>query len=188
MDPWLKKQRGPHQRTNTDSSPSPLDHLNPFSKQLNTQPTNQPSTPQNSLAGHVGSNDVDDLCLATDTALALQDPVTRAPLLDAARVGVVGGSHGGFLGAHAIAARPEVFKVAALRNPVTNIAAMVCEEEEEKGRKWHMHTWKSFLVCLRRRGGGGGRASLLVCVLAARTLRGAFFSSPTTWSVPDWAD
>lgn len=44
--------------------------------------------------------------------------------LDKMRVGIVGGSHGGFLGAHAVAQHPDLFRVAALRNPVTNIASM----------------------------------------------------------------
>lgn len=81
--------------------------------------------PPHSLAGKVGTNDVEDLYLATRAALELKDPTTQQPLADAARVGIVGGSHGGFLGAHAIGAHPELFKAAALRNPVTNIASMV---------------------------------------------------------------
>lgn len=73
-----------------------------------------------SLPGHVGTQDVADVLAATKTALALEPEA-----LDAARVGVVGGSHGGFLGAHLTAQHPDVFKVTALRNPVTNIASMV---------------------------------------------------------------
>ena len=38
---------------------------------------------------------------------------------------VVGGSHGGFLGAHLIGQHPEMFKCAVLRNPVTDVASMV---------------------------------------------------------------
>ena len=73
-----------------------------------------------SLPGRVGTQDVADVLAATKTALALEPEA-----LDPARVGVLGGSHGGFLGAHLTAQHPDVFKVAALRNPVTNIATMV---------------------------------------------------------------
>uniref|UniRef100_A0A7S0SJ49 Peptidase S9 prolyl oligopeptidase catalytic domain-containing protein n=1 Tax=Mantoniella antarctica TaxID=81844 RepID=A0A7S0SJ49_9CHLO len=38
---------------------------------------------------------------------------------------VVGGSHGGFLGAHLIGQAPDMFRCAVLRNPVTDIASMV---------------------------------------------------------------
>jgi dipeptidyl aminopeptidase/acylaminoacyl peptidase len=40
--------------------------------------------------------------------------------IDEKRVGVVGGSHGGFLGSHLIG-RTKKFRAAALRNPVTSI-------------------------------------------------------------------
>lgn len=73
-----------------------------------------------SLPGRIGTQDVADVVAATKMALALEPEA-----LDPARVGVVGGSHGGFLGAHLTAQHPELFKVAALRNPVTNIASMV---------------------------------------------------------------
>lgn len=73
-----------------------------------------------SLPGQVGTQDVADVLAATKVALSLEPEA-----LDPARVGVVGGSHGGFLGAHLTAQHPDVFKVTALRNPVTNIASMV---------------------------------------------------------------
>lgn len=73
-----------------------------------------------SLPGNIGTRDVADVLAATKAALALEPDA-----LDPTRVGVVGGSHGGFLGAHLTAQHPDVFKAAALRNPVTNIASMV---------------------------------------------------------------
>jgi len=97
----------------------------------------------NSLPGKIGEQDVADVILATRTALAILNQQGAAggatggengggggpaplpsPLLDRGRVAVVGGSHGGFLGAHLIGQHPGLFKVAALRNPVTNIPAM----------------------------------------------------------------
>lgn len=73
-----------------------------------------------SLPGNIGTNDVADVVSATKAALE-----SKSDRLDSERIGVVGGSHGGFLGAHLTAQHPEIFKVAALRNPVTNIASMV---------------------------------------------------------------
>lgn len=78
------------------------------------------TTALESLPGRVGAQDVGDVLAATKAALALEPDA-----LDPTRVGVVGGSHGGFLGAHLTAQHPDVFKVTALRNPVTNIASMV---------------------------------------------------------------
>lgn len=78
------------------------------------------TTALESLPGRIGTQDVADVLAATKAALALEPEA-----LDPTRVGVLGGSHGGFLGAHMSAQHPDVFKVAALRNPVTNVAAMV---------------------------------------------------------------
>lgn len=72
------------------------------------------TTALESLPGRVGTQDVADVVAATKAALALEPEA-----LDPSKVGVVGGSHGGFLGAHLTAQRPEIFKAAALRNPVS---------------------------------------------------------------------
>ncbi len=46
-------------------------------------------------------------------------------LVDPARVSIVGGSHGGFLTGHLLGQHPDLFRCGVMRNPVTNIAAMV---------------------------------------------------------------
>ena len=71
------------------------------------------TTALESLPGRIGTQDVEDVVAATKAALDLEPEA-----LDPSKVGVVGGSHGGFLGAHLTAQHPEIFKVAALRNPV----------------------------------------------------------------------
>ncbi len=72
-----------------------------------------------SLAGNIGDQDVKDVVHLTNHVLEeFKDK------LDASKVGVCGGSHGGFLAGHLIGQHPELFKVAAMRNPVTNIATM----------------------------------------------------------------
>jgi dipeptidyl aminopeptidase/acylaminoacyl peptidase len=45
--------------------------------------------------------------------------------VDSARVGVIGGSHGGFLTGHLIGQHPEMFSAAVMRNPVTDISTMI---------------------------------------------------------------
>ena len=70
-----------------------------------------------SLPGNAGNLDVKDLVHAVET-------VVDAGWVDGNRVGICGGSHGGFLASHCIGQFPELFKVAAMRNPVTNIATM----------------------------------------------------------------
>lgn len=69
------------------------------------------------LPGNVGSMDVEDVKTATDKVAGIYN-------IDRERIGVCGGSHGGFLSGHMVGQYPEVYKVAAMRNPVTNIATM----------------------------------------------------------------
>ena len=71
-----------------------------------------------SLLGKIGANDVEDLWIAINHALSLPS------LLDGSKVGIIGGSHGGFLSSHMCGQRPSYFKFCCLRNPVTNIPAM----------------------------------------------------------------
>ncbi|KAL7521562.1 hypothetical protein ACHAWX_006982 [Stephanocyclus meneghinianus] len=71
-----------------------------------------------SLAGNAGSLDVLDVVAATRAVIEMG-------FVDPDRVGVCGGSHGGFLAGHLIGQHPNLFKVAAMRNPCTNIASMV---------------------------------------------------------------
>jgi acylaminoacyl-peptidase len=71
-----------------------------------------------SLAGDAGDLDVRDCVHATKHVLDL------FPNIDPERVGICGGSHGGYLAGHCIGQFPELFKVSAMRNPVTNIATM----------------------------------------------------------------
>lgn len=73
-----------------------------------------------SLPGNCGTLDVNDVVFATRTVLQ-----SNNYNLDPQRVGICGGSHGGFLSAHCIGQHPDLFRVAAMRNPVTNVATMV---------------------------------------------------------------
>ena len=73
-----------------------------------------------SLCGSIGTNDVSDMMRALEDTLA-----SHKDLIDPAKLCVVGGSHGGFLTGHLIGQHPDTFRAAALRNPVTNIPAMV---------------------------------------------------------------
>jgi acylaminoacyl-peptidase len=59
-----------------------------------------------------------NLLLATKSVLKKED-------VDESRVGICGGSHGGFLAGHMISKYSDLFKVAAMRNPVTNVASLV---------------------------------------------------------------
>ena len=71
------------------------------------------------LPGHIGERDVADCVAATHAALKAE------PRLDATKVGVCGGSHGGYLAATLIAAHADLFKVCCLRNPVCNLVSML---------------------------------------------------------------
>ena len=70
-----------------------------------------------SLPGRCGRQDVDDCMLALSVCLQ-----QKADMLNTARVGVMGGSHGGFLTCHLIGQYPDRFYVASTRNPVCNLA------------------------------------------------------------------
>ena len=72
-----------------------------------------------SLTGDVGTQDVLDVVAATRSVIGTID------IIDSDRVGICGGSHGGFLAGHCIGQFPELYKVAAMRNPCTNLASMV---------------------------------------------------------------
>ncbi|XP_011300433.1 acylamino-acid-releasing enzyme isoform X2 [Fopius arisanus] len=70
------------------------------------------------LQGRVGDADVKDCVTATAEALK------KYPWLDPNRVGLSGGSHGGFLVAHLSGQHPNMYQAVVARNPVINIAAM----------------------------------------------------------------
>ena len=72
-----------------------------------------------SLTGDVGTQDVLDVVAATRSVIGTID------IIDSDRVGICGGSHGGFLAGHCIGQFPELYKVAAMRNPCTNLASLV---------------------------------------------------------------
>ena len=75
-----------------------------------------------SLPGNCGTQDVSDCMQALNAVLA-------TGLVDASRVFVMGGSHGGFLTTHLISQYPDRFLAAAVRNPVVNVGAnyMTCD-------------------------------------------------------------
>jgi acylaminoacyl-peptidase len=85
-----------------------------------------------SLVGAVGARDVDD-CVAV-ARRCVNDGVCHPN-----KIGVLGGSHGGFIGGHLVGQRRVLenpkgslgidFKCAVLRNPVTDIAAMVASTD-----------------------------------------------------------
>ena len=76
----------------------------------------------NSLPGNIGDNDMNDI-LSVISHLK-SNPKTVDVELNFEKLCIVGGSHGGYLTSIAMGKYPQMFKAAAMRNPVTNIAAM----------------------------------------------------------------
>ena len=100
----------------------------------------------NTLLGKIGVNDVADCGELTLKALS-----TFADVIDSARVGVYGGSHGGFLSGWLIGhpKYKDLFKAACLWNPVLNMNYMAASTDipdwitactEDK-----MHDWNTEL-------------------------------------------
>jgi acylaminoacyl-peptidase len=78
--------------------------------------------PLTSLLSRIGTQDVQDIMACTMHVMEGMYP--NKDIIDRNRIGICGGSHGGFLTAHCTAQYPDFFKAAAMRNPVTNIASM----------------------------------------------------------------
>ena len=72
-----------------------------------------------SLLTRAGNLDVQDVMACTNHAMQTIESI------DSNKVGICGGSHGGFLTGHCTGQYPDFFKAAVMRNPVTNIASMV---------------------------------------------------------------
>ncbi|XP_050593009.1 acylamino-acid-releasing enzyme-like isoform X1 [Bombus affinis] len=70
------------------------------------------------LQGKVGDVDVKDCVTATEEALR------KYSWLNPNKVGIIGGSHGGFLVTHLSGQYPDLYKAVVARNPVIDIAAM----------------------------------------------------------------
>jgi acylaminoacyl-peptidase len=102
------------------------------------------------LLGNIGTYDVHDVVNATLAAVSfkkqavpsrllelskrvnfkldeIQCPLSKSsfPDLSSSKIGVIGGSHGGFLTSHLIGQFPDLFAGACMRNPVTNIPSML---------------------------------------------------------------
>lgn len=78
-----------------------------------------------SLPGRCGEQDVRDVLDAAEAAKALDG----GSAVDASRVRVTGGSHGGYLTLMLIGQHPDAFEAAAARNPVANIAHMAASTD-----------------------------------------------------------
>ncbi|KAL2613487.1 hypothetical protein R1flu_025179 [Riccia fluitans] len=71
-----------------------------------------------SLLGNVGRQDVGDVLIAVEYVIS-------KGLADREKIGVLGGSHGGFLTSHLIGQAPDMFVTGVLRNPVCNLSSMI---------------------------------------------------------------
>ncbi|KAL9658716.1 hypothetical protein ABK040_005871 [Willaertia magna] len=76
------------------------------------------------LLGNVGDMDVKDCQLAVDHILQ-----KYATLIDKNRISIIGGSHGGFLGAHLVGQYPDNYRCTILRNPVINLSTIYGESD-----------------------------------------------------------
>ena len=76
------------------------------------------------LPRRIGTLDVHDVVYVTKQ-------VRDSGLIDPERIGICGGSHGGFVTAHCTSRYPDLFKVAAVRNPVVNIPSMTTATDSE---------------------------------------------------------
>jgi len=112
---------GPHSNQGVDFYPSPtLLALHGYAVLIVNYrgSTGYGQGPLESLCGKIGRQDVDDLVLAAKQCL------DACPHIDKDSMVACGGSHGGFLSLHLVGQFPNMFKAAAVRNPVTNIASM----------------------------------------------------------------
>ena len=74
------------------------------------------------LIGRIGELEVDDVHAATLEA-------STKETVDAYRIGLFGGSHGGFITAHLLGKYPKTYKLGCLRNPVINVGAIIANSD-----------------------------------------------------------